>query len=170
MKIFHIAEIQSAYHCVNCVRNRSFSGLYFHSFGLNMERQASYLSIISPNAEKYGPEKLLIRTNFTQCIVYIFKMALNLFTKFGHSDHNFKKNIVTQMCLKSETSAHAHLAITSLYILFTNFLTWYQFETYIKPHDEPFWGYKGYDVIILVHGITSRLLLRDSNYIVTKFW
>ena len=88
-----------------------------------MERQASYLSIISPNAEKYGPEKLLIRTNFTQCIVYIFKMALNLFTKFGHSDHNFKKNIVTQMCLKSETSAHAHLAITSLYILFTNFLT-----------------------------------------------
>ena len=74
------------------------------------------------------------------------------------------------MCLKSETSAHAHLAITSLCILFTNFLTWYQFETYIKPHDEPFWGYKGYDVIILVHGITSRLLLRDSNYIVTKFW
>ena len=34
--------------------------------------------------------------------------------------------------MKSETSAHAQLAITSLYILFTNFTTWCKLETYIK--------------------------------------
>ena len=37
------------------VRNRSYSGPYFHAFGRNMESY-SYVSIFSPNAEKYGPE------------------------------------------------------------------------------------------------------------------
>ena len=41
----------------------SFSDPYFLAFGLNME----YLSVLSPTAVKYGPEKLQIRTFFTQC-------------------------------------------------------------------------------------------------------
>ena len=41
-------------HCVKSVRIWSFSGLYFAAFGLNTER--------------YGPEKLRIRTLFTQWV------------------------------------------------------------------------------------------------------
>ena len=41
------------YHCLKSVHIRSFSGPYFPPFGLN--------------TGKYGPEKLQIRTRFTQC-------------------------------------------------------------------------------------------------------
>ena len=34
-----------------------------------IRRNILYLSVISPNARKYGPEKLRIRTLFTQCFV-----------------------------------------------------------------------------------------------------
>ena len=44
----------------------------------------------------------------------------------------FSRDIFTLPCLKSERSAHAQLAITRLCILFTNFMTWYQLESYIK--------------------------------------
>ena len=55
-------------HCVKSVRIRSFSGPHFPAFGLNTERYSvsPYLSVFSPNAEKYGSEKLRIRTLFTQ--------------------------------------------------------------------------------------------------------
>ena len=45
-------------HCVKSVRIRSSSGPYFPAFGLNTERYSV--------AGKYGPEKLRIRTLFTQ--------------------------------------------------------------------------------------------------------
>ena len=57
------------YHCLKSVRIRSFCGLYFPAFGLNTERYP-FLSLFNPNAEKYGREKLLIWTLFTQCISY----------------------------------------------------------------------------------------------------
>ena len=46
-----------------------FSGPYFSAFGLNTERwrDIQYVSVVSPNAGKYGPGKLRIRTLFTQC-------------------------------------------------------------------------------------------------------
>ena len=44
----------------------------------------------------------------------------------------FSRDILTRLSLKSEKSAHAQLAITCLYILFANFMTWYQLESYIK--------------------------------------
>ena len=44
-----------------------FSGPYFPAFGQN-RRDTRYFSIFSPNAGKYGPENLRIRTLFTQCI------------------------------------------------------------------------------------------------------
>ena len=43
---------------VKSARIWSYPGPYFPAFGLNMERY----SLFSPNAEKYGPEKLRIRT------------------------------------------------------------------------------------------------------------
>ena len=46
--------------CVKSVHNRRFSGPHCPAFG------HSYLSVFSPNAGKYGPEKLRIRTLFTQ--------------------------------------------------------------------------------------------------------
>ena len=39
-----------------------FSGPYFPAIGLS----TPYLSVLGPNAEKYGPKKLRIRTLFTQ--------------------------------------------------------------------------------------------------------
>ena len=44
----------------------------------------------------------------------------------------FSRGIFTLLRLKPEKSAHAQLAITCLYILFSNFLIWYQPESYIK--------------------------------------
>ena len=41
---------------------------YFPALGLNTERYG----VFSPNAGKYGPEKLRIRTFFTQCDVSKF--------------------------------------------------------------------------------------------------
>ena len=49
------------------VRIPIFSGLYSPAFGLNTERYGTeYLSLFSPNAGKYVPEKLRTRTHFTQ--------------------------------------------------------------------------------------------------------
>ena len=50
--------------CMNSVRIRSFSAPYFPAFRLNTERYE--ISVFSPNAGKYGPEKLRIPTLFTQ--------------------------------------------------------------------------------------------------------
>ena len=44
----------------------------------------------------------------------------------------FSRDIFTLLCLKSGKTAHAQLAITLLYILFANFMIWYQLESYIK--------------------------------------
>ena len=56
-------EMCFPHHCVKSVRIRSFPGPNFPAFGLN----TPYLSVFSPNAGKYGPEKLQLRTLFTQC-------------------------------------------------------------------------------------------------------
>ena len=48
---------------VKSVHIWNFSDLYFPAFGLNTE----YLSLFSPNAGKYGPEKLRKRALFIQC-------------------------------------------------------------------------------------------------------
>ena len=47
----------TSYYCI-----RSFSGPYFPAFGLNTGRR------IRKNTRKYKPEKLRMRTLFTQCI------------------------------------------------------------------------------------------------------
>ena len=51
-------------YCVTSVRIRSFYGPYFPGFRLNTEirRYKKFLSVFSPNAGKYGPEKLVIQT------------------------------------------------------------------------------------------------------------
>ena len=48
--------------CVKIVLIWSYSDLYFPTFGLNAE----LCGVFSQNAGKYGPEKLRIRTLFTQ--------------------------------------------------------------------------------------------------------
>ena len=64
-------------HYVKSVSIRSCSRPYFPAFGLNMGRyevrhsdwiwrDTKYLFVFSPNAGKYGPEKLRIRTFYTQ--------------------------------------------------------------------------------------------------------
>ena len=57
---------ESNLHCVKSVRIRSFSGPYFSTFGLNMERYNVSLCIRA-TVKKYQPGKLRIRTLLTQC-------------------------------------------------------------------------------------------------------
>ena len=53
-------------HCVKSVRIRNFSGPQFPAFRLNTERYGLSFEIQS-ECGKYGPEKLQLRTPFTQC-------------------------------------------------------------------------------------------------------
>ena len=48
-----------------------------------------------------------------------------------HSDPSFTRNILRSLYLKLKISAHAQVAITHYYVLYTNFLTLYEFQTYI---------------------------------------
>ena len=57
---------------------------------------------------------------------------------FWYPDEMFSASISTALCLKSETLAHAKLAITRLKILVANFLTWYQFGAYIGDKCGPY--------------------------------
>ena len=67
--------LEKEYHCVRSIHIRSYSGPYFPAFGLNTE----YLSVFSPNAEKYGPEKLRMQTIFTQCMMIIILVESSSF-------------------------------------------------------------------------------------------
>ena len=68
MPLRQVGNKQTKLHCVKCVRIRSFSGSYLPAFELNTEqRDTKYISVFNPNAGKCGPEKLRIRTPFTQC-------------------------------------------------------------------------------------------------------
>ena len=56
---------------------RSFSGPYFSALGLNMERYG-------PNAGKYGPEKLRIRTLLVLAMILMKLMGVHCYEV--HSD------------------------------------------------------------------------------------
>ena len=80
-------------HCAKIVSIRSFSGLYFPASGLSPD-----LSVFTPNAAKYGPEKLRIRTLSTQWNwVFSYKVSI-FYPPANHSSSNpiFKRNIVKE--------------------------------------------------------------------------
>ena len=52
-------------HCVKSTHIRSYSGPYFSAFGW-IKRDTPYLSLFSPNAGKWGSERLRIRTLLMQ--------------------------------------------------------------------------------------------------------
>ena len=74
----------SGLHCVKSVQIRSFSGLYFPVFGLNMEIYRVNLRIQSEYwPEKYGPEKTLYLDTFhavmfSGILEIVCKTVLNL--------------------------------------------------------------------------------------------
>ena len=82
LKLFFNLFIRN-FHCLKSVRILSISSPYFPAFGLNTERysvslrDSLYLSIFSPNAGKYEPEKLRIRTLFTQCLSFRISLDTN---------------------------------------------------------------------------------------------
>ena len=65
--VFHGSKYASVTQDTACLVIRSFSGPYFPALGLNTERTSTYLSLFSPHAGRYRPEKLWIRTLFTKC-------------------------------------------------------------------------------------------------------
>ena len=67
---------------------------------------------------------------FSVHFVYIFGMDWGFAIKFGSSDPSFNRNILRSLYLKFKASAHAESTTTHYYVLFTNFLTWNEFETY----------------------------------------
>ena len=72
-------------HCVQSARIWSYSGQYFPTFGLNTMRYSVSPHKFSPNAGKYGAEKLRIQTLFMQvCLIQRFektKLAGNYYDK-----------------------------------------------------------------------------------------
>ena len=67
-------------HSLKSVLIQSFSGPCFHTFGLNTDIYSVNLSVFSPNAAKYGQEKLWIQTPITQWenLVKILLLQRNL--------------------------------------------------------------------------------------------
>ena len=59
--------------------------------------------------------------------VDIFRTYWTFLIKFCSSDPSFNRNILRSQYLKFQTSAHVHIAITYVYVLFTNFLSLYEF-------------------------------------------
>ena len=58
--------------------------------------------------------------------LYLRTGSTFLFT-FYSSDPSFNWNLLRSLYLKFKISAHAHIAMTYYYVLFTNFLKWYEF-------------------------------------------
>ena len=70
------SNIDGLFHCLIIVRIRSFSGLHFSAFGLSTERYV-YPPVFDPNAGKYRPEKLQLRTLFMQCVAFVSVLILS---------------------------------------------------------------------------------------------
>ena len=58
---------------------------------------------------------------------YIFKRDWNFLLKLCSSDPSFNRSILRSLYSKFKPSAHAHIAITYHFVLFTNFLSYYEF-------------------------------------------
>ena len=56
--VFHGSKYASVTQDTACLVIRSFSGPYFPALGLHTERTSTYLSLFSPHAGRYRPEKL----------------------------------------------------------------------------------------------------------------
>lgn len=62
-------------------------------------------------------------------------MTWNLLTRFRHSNQRFSENSFTPLRFsKFEIFVNAQLAITRYHIIFTNFLTLYRLESYIRVY------------------------------------
>ena len=66
-------------HCLKSARIRSFSGPYF-PYSDRIRKYTPCLSIFSPNAGKYRPENLRIRTLFNQCRIFFTSFLIDLET------------------------------------------------------------------------------------------
>ena len=74
--LLHVcSQIQLFLHCVKSVHIRSFSGPYFPAFGL-ITKRCEYLSVFSPNAGKYAPEKTPYLDTFHVVLTFIILLAL----------------------------------------------------------------------------------------------
>ena len=107
---------------------------------------------------------------FSLHIVYTFKKAWNFLTKFWYSDLMFSRNVFIPLCLKSEVSAHAQLAITLLYILLANMLIGYQLETYTE---DALWKMGSHDDVMnvvtwLFLELFTMCAILLSNFLVVK--
>ena len=61
-----------------------------------IRRNAEYLSVFSPNAGKYGSEKLRIRTLFTQCIAFVFTLW-NIFSSMVYKGYHYENSLWNQL-------------------------------------------------------------------------
>ena len=86
-----------------------FSGPYIPAFGLNTE----YLSVFSPNAGKYGPEKLRIWTIFSQWELEMKESSLETdpyATTIRIKNKTFD-NLITAGHIPRERSQHVHFFV-----------------------------------------------------------
>ena len=99
------------YRCVKSVRTRSFSGLYFPAIVLNTERYEVFISVQS-KCRKCAPEKLRIRTLFTQWSMFpLIPILSNVLLK---SKKVFLQNWLTKANIRWES--HGNLWKHSTYV------------------------------------------------------
>ena len=61
----------------------------------------------------------------------IYRTNWNFLMKFCSSDPSFNRNVLTYLYLEFKIFAHAPIAVSHYFVLFTNFLTGYGIETCI---------------------------------------
>ena len=120
-------------HYVKSVQIWSFlwSVFFLHSDWL--QRDTKYLSVFSPNAGKYGPEKFRIWTNFTQCgLFYMMEdMGFALMFILVNLNSNFPVRIRVEISHLCKLFFHviATWAIMSKQLLFIHlFIQMYLFK------------------------------------------
>ena len=106
------------------------------SFNCTLGRTWAFISIFSPNLALNRPFKVIhIKwlhstwwkySTLWKCslhFVYIIRTDWNILIELCKPDPSFNRNILRSLYLKFKTSAHAHIATSYFFLLFTNFLT-----------------------------------------------
>ena len=81
-----------------------------------IRRDIPYLSVFSPNAEKYGPEKLSIRTLFKHCYYHFISWQRSLTITIPHNIHTTARH--SRCTIKISTNINISPLLLILLLLF----------------------------------------------------
>ena len=91
----------------------AFSRIFPHSHCIR--RDIPYLSVFSPNAEKYGPEKLSIRTLFKHCYYHFISWQRSFTITIPHNIHTTARH--SRCTIKISTNININISPLLLILL-----------------------------------------------------